>query len=92
MPRSNSVKHLDLSSNFVADFPRELVSGLTQLEKLMFKRNSLASLEAGAFRNLRSLEVIDFHDNRIAKLDGEAFQGLGSLKGAYKQVLSGHLL
>ena len=54
---------------------------LTNLEKLIFKRNSLVSLDSGGFRNLGKLEVADFHDNRIAEIQDGAFQGLQSLKG-----------
>ena len=57
------------------------MSRLTQLEKLIFQRNSLQSLNKESFRGLSNLEVIDFHDNRIRDIEENAFEDLTSLKG-----------
>ena len=81
LPKNNRVRHLDVSNNYIQEFPDKLVSRLSQLEKLIFQRNSLQSLSKESFRGLSNLEVIDFHDNRIRDIEEDAFEDLTSLKG-----------
>ena len=54
---------------------------LSQLEKLIFRRNSLQAIHKESFRGLANLEVIDFHDNRIRDIEEDAFEDLACLKG-----------
>ena len=41
---------MDLSSNFIADFPAAMVKKLKSLDRLLFRRNSIQSLEKDSFQ------------------------------------------
>jgi hypothetical protein len=47
------LKLLDLSSNFIADFPAAMVKKLKSLDRLLLRKNSVQSLEKDSFQVIR---------------------------------------
>jgi hypothetical protein len=50
------LKLLDLSSNFIADFPAAMVKKLKSLDRLLLRKNSVQSLEKDSFQVKTGLE------------------------------------
>ena len=74
------IRFLDLSANFITNFPSAMITKLNFLTRLIFRRNSIQSLNKEAFEGLTNLELVDLHDNRIQDIDNSAFEDLKSLK------------
>ena len=77
---SSRIRFLDLSANFITNFPSGMIKRLNYLTRLLFRRNSIQSLDRESFEGLTNLELIDLHDNRIQDIDNRAFKDLKSLK------------
>jgi hypothetical protein len=62
IPPLYRLKLLDLSSNFIADFPSAMVKKLKSLDRLLFRKNSIQSLEKDSFQVAQSQKVYSFRN------------------------------
>ncbi|CAF1032808.1 unnamed protein product, partial [Brachionus calyciflorus] len=61
-------------------FPDDLFNGLKNLKELVFKNNSIGSIESNSFSNLSNLEILDLESNDLELLTKSCFKGLENLK------------
>ncbi|OTF83240.1 hypothetical protein BLA29_001604 [Euroglyphus maynei] len=80
----NETKHLKtlkLSNNRLEIIERNwLTESLTNLERLILRKNRITKFGLLAFDNLKSLRVLDIRHNRIGNLIDGTFWGLNNLK------------
>ncbi|EFX84748.1 hypothetical protein DAPPUDRAFT_314608 [Daphnia pulex] len=78
----SNLTYLDLSFNRVGQVTREIFDGLSRLEELNLKNNSLYRLSEGCFHPLVSLKILHLDGNAFGKqnFSRSTFYGLNSLE------------
>lgn len=74
--QGNTLSHLVLSKNSLADVPTEAIRQLRNLDHLNLNENNITVLKQGAFIGLGKVTRLSLYHNQIRKVHPNAFDGL----------------
>ena len=78
--QAKSLKSLTFANDQLTELPKEVFSGLSNLETLYLRYNKLTKLPKEVFRGLSTLETLHLYGNQLTDLPKEVFSGLAHLK------------
>ncbi|CAF1167851.1 unnamed protein product [Adineta steineri] len=82
----SNVNTLDLSDNYISQFPSYLIYNMQNLQNLYFQDNQLIEVPSYAFYNVSSLNIIDFSYNNLTTFDLWALDVKTSADFSHNQI------